>query len=354
MQPEPQDTSINIPITFDYKGGRGENKKNKVIATLVCLVLSAILIIGTLTNQNLEIWKRWGLVLIIFYVFMIFLRYYIFKELYYSDIFEELKEVKNIMPVTKIWSIFDIDFDYPYICYFKNGTKGIFVKMEKDTITGKGEDARFDHYEAISDAYNMSHSLNMDIRHIDYMDNVGNDSRLQGLYDGLKDVENADMEEMLIDIYSNLEDDMSANYASFDIYLFLTRDKLENFKYNVQNVANEMLGGNFITYRVLNRVDIRTVCMALFNLHDFSVTNACEEVLKGEKHRGLVPIRLMSGNKIEKLNDTQEEKRIKAEEAARKAEEAKLEAKKKKKKKKSKQVNEEVKPKDEDDDLELW
>lgn len=352
MQPDPNDTAINIPVTFDYKGGRNENKKNKLIATLVCLVIGTILIVGTLTNKNLVVWKRWGLVILIFYAFMIFLRYYIFKELYYSDIFEELKAVKNIMPVTKIWSIFDIDFDYPYICYFKNGTKGIFVKMEKDTITGKGEDARFDHYEAISDAYNMSHSLNMDIRHIDYMDNVGNDSRLQSLYNGLKDVENPDMEEILIDIYSNLEDDMSSNYASFDIYLFLTRDKLENFKYNVQNVANEMLGGNFITYRVLNRVDIRTVCMALFNLHDFSVTDACEEVLKDEKHRGLVPIRLMVGDKINKLNDTQEEKRIKAEEAARKAQEAKLEAKSKKKKKQNK-VTEKTSD-DKDDDLELW
>ena len=113
-----------------------------------------------------------------------------------------------------------------------------------------------------------------------------------------------------------------------------------------------MLGGNFITYRVLNRVDIRTVCMALFNLHDFSVTDACEEVLKDEKHRGLVPIRLMVGDKIDKLNDTQEEKRIKAEEAARKAQEAKLEARSRKKKKQNK-VTEKTSD-DKDDDLELW
>lgn len=353
MQPEPQDTTINIPITFDYKGGRGENKKNKVIATLVCIVISVILVIGILSNNNLEIWKQWGLVILVLYVFMVFLRYYIFKELYYSDIMEELKAVKNVIPVTKIWSIFDIDFDYPYICYFKNGTKGIYVKMEKGTITGKGEDARFDHYEAISDAYNMSHELNMDIRHIDYMDNVGNDSRLQSLYDNLKDVENPDMEEMLIDIYSNLEEDMSENYASFDIYLFLTRDKLDNFKYNVQSVANQMLGGNFITYRVLNRVDIRTVCMALFNLHDFSVTDACEEVLKDSKHRGIVPIRLITNDKVVKLNDTQEEKRIKAEEAARRAQEAKLEAKNKKKRKTNKN-NQEGSVKADEDDLDLW
>lgn len=355
MQPNPEDTTINIPITFDYKGGRGETKKNKVIATIVCVAICVILIIGTITNQNLEIWKRWGLSAIFFYIFIVFLRFYIFKEQYYSDVFEELKAVKNILPVTKLWSIFDIDYEYPYICYFRNGSKGIFVKMEKGTITGKGETARFDHYEAISEAYKMSHSLNMDLRHIDYMDNVGNDSRLQGLYDRLKDVTNPDLEQLLIDMYSNLQDEMSANYSSFDIYLFLTHDKLENFKYNVQSVASFMLGGNFITYRVLNRVDIRTVCMALFNLHDFSVTDACEAVLKDEKHKGLVPIRLMkSDGTIEKLNDTQEEKRIKLEEQRRKAEEAKLEAKNKKKHKKGKSDSNVVEKSDKDDDLNLW
>lgn len=353
MEPSKDDVTVNIPVTFDYKGGRNENKKNKIIATLVCIVLCTIGIVGTWLNDDIILWKKVLLIVAIFSAELFFVRFYILHEVYYSDIFEQLKEVKNIMPVTKIWSIFDIEYDYPYICYFKNGMKGIFVKMEKDAITGKGKNARYDHYEAISDAYNLGHSLNMDIRHIDYMDNVGNDPRLVALYDGLKDVSNPDMEEALIDIYSNLQDEMSQNYSSFDIYLFLTRDKLENFTYNVQNVCNTMLGGNFITYRVLNRNDIRTVCIALFNLHDFSVTDACEEVLKNQSHRGIVPIKIIHPDMTEeKLNDTQEEKRIKAEEAARKAQEAKAEAKAEKaRKRKAKKGIEEEKVSDEDLDL---
>lgn len=356
MQPSPNDESVNIPITFDYKGGRNENKKNKWIAAGVCLVICTILVIGTSRNNNYEVWQKALLDCLFVYIFSIFLRYYIFKEQYYSDIFEQLKEVKNLIPVTKLWSIFDIDYDYPYICYFKNGMKGVYVKMEKDTVTGKGENACYDHYEAISNAYNKCWGLNMDIRHIDYMDNVGNDSRLQNMYDNLKNVSNPDMEEMLIDIYSNLQDEMSLNYASFDIYLFMTRDKLENFAYNIQEVCNTMLGGNFITYRTLNRVDIRTVCMALFNLHDFSVTDACEAVLKGDHHKGIIPIRIIHTDGSEdKLNLTQEEKRIIVEENARKAEEAKLESKKKKKGKKNKNVTTEVfELEDEDDDLDLF
>lgn len=339
MQPEPKDTTIRLPITFDYKGGRNETKKNKWILAGVSVVLCLVIIIGIFINNNLSIIVRLLYSVGVLYAFLLFLRFFVFKEQYYSDIYESLKEVNFLVPVTCIWKIFDVDYTYPYVAYFKNGMKGIFVKMEKDAVTGKGENACFNHYEAISDALNKAHSKNMNIRHIDYMDNVGNDSRLKDLYEGLKDVENPDMEEMLIDIYDNLQDEMSLDYASFDIYLFLSRDKIENFMYNVQTVCNSMLGGNFITYRVLNRADLRTVCMALFNLHDFSVVSSCEEVLHGESHRGIVPIRIIHEDGTqEKLNKTQEEKRVELEERVRKQKEQKAEMRNKKRNKRKKEV----------------
>lgn len=355
MQPSPQDTSIQIPITFDYKGGRHENSKNKVIMTTVTIILGTVFIVGIALNDQMDLWKRILIDLLIFYGALLFLRYVVFKELYYSDIYENLKAIDFQPPTTTLWKIFDIDYEYPYICYYKNGIKGIFVRMEKDAVTGKGENACFNHYEAISDAYNLAYSLNMDIRHIDYMDNVGNDSRLQDLYDNLKDVENPDMEEMLIDIYTNLQNEMSLNYASFDIYLFLTRDKTENFVYNMQKVCSTMLGGNFITYRVLNRIDIRSVCMALFNLHDFSVTDACEEVLNDDAHKDIVPIRVFhEDGSVEKLNETQEEKRIRLQEQERRMREAKEEAKAAKRRKKTKNNTQVSDNQGTSDDLDLF
>jgi len=355
MQPQPEDTSINLPITFDYRGGRNENKRNKWITFGVVTIIAIIVIIGVAVNSNIPIWKRFVIDVVIFYVCMLFIRYIVFKEPYYSDIYETLKEMNFILPVGYMWKIFDVDYEYPYIAYFKNGMKGIFVKMEKSAVTGKGSNACFNHYEAISEALRKAHSLNMDIRHIDYMDNVGNDSRLQNLYDNLKDVTNPDMEDILIDIYANLREEMSLNYASFDIYVFLTRDKIDTFVFNMQQVCNSMLGGNFITYRVLNRADLSSVCMALFNLHKFSVVDACESVLKGESHRGIVPIRLLKEDgTIEKINKTQEEKRIEAREQARRKREAELEQKAKKRNKKKKSVDSEETAGNDNDDLNLF
>lgn len=322
MTPQPGDTSINLPITFDYKGGRGENKKGKIILSIADVLFTVIFTVGCASNDNLEIWMRFLLPCVVLYIGLFILRFFVFRELWFSDVYETLKATDYDLKLDQIWQIFDIDFEYPYICYFKNGYKGIFVRMEKDAITGKVGDAQFDHYSAIGDAYNVAHSLNMNIVHIDYMDNVGNDTRMQKLYDDLVFVENPDMQEMLIDIYSNLQDEMSQNYASFDIYLFLTRDKLNNFVYNMQTVCNYMLGGNFITYKVLDRFEISRVCVALFNLHDFSIVEACENVLSGVEHHGVIPIKVKHGDGTEEIfNKTTAEKKVIAAENARKQKE---------------------------------
>lgn len=319
MTPQPQDTSVLLPITFDYKGGRGQNLKTKVILTLVIIVLTIILTIGIAKNEEMGLYLKLPLVFAVIYVGLFLLRFLVFKERHYSDIYEDLKAKDYNLVTTTFWQIFDIDTEYPYITYFKNGIKGIFVKMEKDAITGKSSEAQYDHFEAISDAYNIAHSLNMNIVHIDYMDNVGNDPRLERMYQELNDVTNPDMRDMLIDIYNNLQDEMSANYASFDIYLFLTRDKIQNFVYNVQAVANTMLGGNFITYKILNRLEIAGVCTALFNLHDFSLVDACDAVMNKQLSKGIIPIFVRhSDGTLDILNKTTEEKRIEAKERERK------------------------------------
>lgn len=355
MEPQVGDTSINIPVTFDYRGGRGGNKKNKIIATIAIIVVVGIVCTGLLMNSEMFIYKRLLLAFLVFYVGLVLLRFVIFRELYFSDIYEELLESDLVMDITQIWQIFEVGNEYPYICYYKNGYKGIFVKMEKGTVTGKTIENEFIHYDAIGEAYNLAHALNMNIIHIDYMDNVGKDLRLQHLYENLSEVGNPDMQTMLIDIYNNWQAEMCLNYASYDIYLFLTRDRLESFVYNMQNVVSAMLGGNYITYRVLNRNDLSSLCTALFNLHNFSVNDACEKALVNNTHNDIVPIKVThTDGSVVILNKTKEEKKFELEERVRKQNEAKHDAKVKREKQKLKKKGLLEEPKNLDKDIELF
>lgn len=355
MEPQLGSDYINIPVTFDYHGGRGGNKKNKIIATIAIIIVVGIVMTGVILNEELFIYKKLLIAFLAFYIGLVLLRFLIFRELYFSDIYEELLESDLVMDITQIWQIFEVGNEYPYICYYKNGYKGIFVKMEKGTVTGKTIENEFAHYDAIGEAYNLAHSLNMNIVHVDYMDNVGKDTRLQHLYGSLSEVKNPDMQAMLIDIYNNWQLEMSLNYASYDIYLFLTRDRLELFIDNVQAVVNTMLGGNFITYRVMNRNDISNLCTALFNLHNFSVNDACEKALSYDVHNDIVPIKITHADgTVEKLNKTREEKREDLAERVRKQEEAKHDAKVRKQKAKLKKKGLLKEPDLDNKDIELF
>lgn len=357
MRPRPEDNTIHIPITFDYKGGRGENKKGKIIISILLSVIVIIVAVALFLRDGLELWQKILYSLAVIYVGLALLRYIVFNELYFSDILEVLRKRDYALPRKSVWQIFDIDVEYPYVCYFKSGYKGIFMRMEKDVITGKPDSAMYDHYEAVSDALNLAHSLNMDIVHIDHMGNIGNDTRLRSLYDGVPNMQNPDMQDIMLDIYDHLQEEMSRTYACFDTYLFLTKDSRSNFIYNVQSVCNTMLGGNFITYRALDAEALSIFPRELLNFHEFSYKTSMEEVIENETIGGIVPISLRHADgSVEVFNKTQEEKERERNDSDRRSKEAKEEQLRKRhearrnKKNKTKQQNTFLS----DDDLDLF
>lgn len=327
MQPQPGDTTVQLPMTFDYKGGRGGQTKGKLALVLIAVLLVVLGEMVVWKSGKFELWQECVFGVAVFYVGLFIIRFPVFREQYFSDVYEEMKESDNEFKLDYYWQIFDIATEYPYICYFKNGYKGVFVRMERDAITGKTDSNIFDHYEAIGDAYNLCHSLNMNMIHIDYMDNVGNDPRMEELYNELAFVENPDMQQMMIDIYSNLSEEMSRVYSCFDVYLFLSRDVASNLIYNIQSVANAMLSGNYITFKVLDRYEIAGVCTSLFNMHDFSILDACHDTMTTDQSSGIVPIKVThSDGTVDIINKTSEEKRIESEVKKRQAADKEREA----------------------------
>lgn len=323
MRPEPDDTTVKLPVTFDYKGGRRDATKGNIIASLVLLLIAILLTIFVSRGDSPIISK----ILIIagaWVAITLFVRFRIMREQTFSDAYESLKEIDNIPGTDSFWNIYEIDGEYPYICHFKDGKSGIFIKLEKDVIVGKSDDVLFKHFEAISDAYNLAGSSNINMCQIDYMDNVGNDARLQSLYDGLNECSNPDMKDVMLSIYSNLQDEMSRNYASFDVYLFTCKGKTDQLWYNVKAIVDILLCGNYLSFRALDIDGVRTTCMAVFNLNEFSAIEACENIFSTSKYRGIVPIRVWhkDGSTTE-LNKTQQVLREEAAERARAAEEAK-------------------------------
>ena len=56
--PQPGDTSISIPVTFDYRGGRGANIKHKITAVIVFLVIAIVGSIFFWKSDNFFLWQK--------------------------------------------------------------------------------------------------------------------------------------------------------------------------------------------------------------------------------------------------------------------------------------------------------
>jgi hypothetical protein len=336
MQPQEGDTSFSIPITFDYKGGRSATSKHTFITIAILVVVFLVLFFGTMFSENLEIIQKVPLLALYVYVVLLIIRFPLLHETSFSDIYETQRESDLKLETSSIWQIFDIDETYPYTCYFRNGKKGIFIRMERTTVTGKGTTEYSNHFAILADAYNRAHALGMDLINIDYMDNVGNDVRLKNARNSLITVENEVLAADLSYMYQALELDMSLQYSSSDVYLFTSRGSQEQFTYNVFQVAQLMLGSNYISYSVLAERDIANMCAALLNLMNFDVSKANIVTLHKDSISGVTPISIFheDTNSTEKLNLTSEERRQKLAEAKRKREDSKKSAEEMNRKKK--------------------
>lgn len=310
MKPLPEDTTIKLPVTFDYHGGRSDNFKSNAFLLGIVVGLSIFLLLFVSKNDNYTLIEKIIFCSAVVFLAGLFIRFKLLRELVYSKAYKELKRVDYTPSTASFWGMYEIEDEYPFLCHFVDNKVGIFISLVKDVVVGKSEDIMYRHYEAISDAYNLAGGYSLNMVHIDYMDNVGNDTRLNSLFESTTYCENSNVKMALLDMYSNLQDEMSKNYASYDVYLFTSKGNEDQLWYNVQSVVSCMLQGNYVSYKVLNAEATRTVCKAVFNLHEFSTIDACSTILKGRESRLVVPIKVEHyNNTVDILNKTQEEKR---------------------------------------------
>lgn len=309
MKPTPNDDTIKLPVTFDYQGGRSDSLKSNLFLFGIVSGISAFLLIVVSKNANYSLIEKIIICSVVVFISTIFIRYKLLREGLYNRAYKNLKAVDYTPSTASFWGIYEIEDEYPFACHFVDNKTGIFISLVKDVVVGKSDDIMYRHYEAISDAYNLAGDCSLNMVHIDFMDSVGNDTRLSTLFESTNACENSNLKMALLDIYSNLQDEMSKNYASYDVYLFTSKGNEEQLWYNVQSVVSYMLQGNYVSYKVLDYESIRGVCKSVFNLHNFSTIDACATILKGRASGSIVPIKVEHSDcSISILNKTQAEK----------------------------------------------
>lgn len=350
MRPRVGQTTMILPVTFDYSGGRKDSKRDAKIWSVILGVVGLIVGIGIIFNKDRFFLTNLIIGLGVIYIVSFIIRFFLLKE---GRIRKEkiIIQDKDFVDDTKnIWGIYNIDEQYPYYCRFRNGKSGVFVRLNKDVILGKYSESEYEHYEAIADAYNIGGSSNIQLCHIDYMDNIGTDERLEECFISLGRVKNTDVKDILTDIYSFQQQQMEERVTTFDAYLFMWTGSDINAWNTIQRILSCFMQANYRSYHILNEDDLRDLTKVVMNLEDFSVIKAMSGAFVTESSMGVIPIKVTHLDGTETIiNKTTEQKKEEAELKAKEAQLLKEENKRRKESKRNKGTTY-----DEDEEIDLF
>lgn len=297
------DDSIVLPVTFDYKGGRSGNLKSSIILFLITIVACILASIVIFNLNGKPISDRWIYFIVLWVAYFFFARFIVFKEKTYRDYLGSLKKVSSEGLLTEedktsdtYWGIFDINDNYPHECYYVDGKRAIFVSLSKDIFIGKGMDVITRHYDAISDAYNLASRNQVDLVGIDYMDTVGNDTRMTTLYSELGYSRNEKLKYFVGSLYKGLSENMEGEFASYDVYCIVANNKNVNLQKVMMRIVTQLLEGNYVAYKVLDEPAIRQLCSVLTNNKDFSLLSARDSILRVNNYKSFKPLFVVDKN----------------------------------------------------------
>lgn len=353
MRPRVGQVTMSLPITFDYQGGRRNKDKTARVWAAILGVLSVILFVGILLRDG-SILTNIITACVVLYAMLFVIRFFLLKENVFRKEKIQLIDADNKIPLTDIWGIYDFNDMYPYIARFRNGKSGMFVLLHKDVILGKYAQAEFEHYEAVGDAYNIAASSNISISHIDYMDLIGSDDRIDESFRGLDVVTNPDLKDLLTDIFTYQQDVMSSQVSTFDAYLFLWSGNDDSAWNTIQRILSCFLDANYRGYKILDKSDVRELTKVGFNLEDFSVEMGMLNAFAvSEEVRCVTPIKVIHEDGTEEiLNKTSAERKQAMEERARAEELRKEEIKARRAEKRKKSTS--TPQGDEDEEIDIF
>lgn len=334
MKPTMGMSFLTLPVTFDYSGGRKDKEKSMKMWAWILGVVGLLCSVGILFNKDKNFFFNLLISLALIVVFSSIIRFILLKE---GTLRREkilLIDSDGKLDFQSEWGIYEVSDEYPHICRFRSGKSGLFVLLNKDVILGKFSEAEYEHYESIGDAYNICASSNIQMCHLDYMDIVGSDERIEESFESLSRVSNPDVRDVLTDIFTYQQEQMSKRITTFDAYLFLWGSANDEVAWNtIKRILACFMKANFRSYHVLDKDDLRELNKTIFLLQDFSVELSMLNAFNIELSRGIVPIKVTHSDGSEDIINLTQEQRKEQEELKAKQEEVKKQAKASKKKK---------------------
>ena len=255
LKPRRGDDRVAIPVTFDVKYSVLVFKMSKIYISLAAIALFFILwviVMFIAASGNYRIIAT----VIAFLIVPTVCRMGIIGEFKYRKSYKYLVANNFQYDYSLFWSIYDTSTSSPTVFFHTSGMSSVFVAFDKDVIVGKGDSSDYEHFEAISEAYQLLAKKGISCIHIDYMDNVGKDTRLASLFESAKSCESEDLRNCILDMLDYMQWYMMGTYADYDVFCFTSKLRPDLFIDELIPVLSAFEQGNYIRYRILTRPEV--------------------------------------------------------------------------------------------------
>lgn len=323
ITPDVGDKFVNIPITIDSKPGRGGRFRGQMIANGIALAIYLFIMFTTFKNGELGFLAKFGRFIFFSVLFLFIVRFIIMRENKLYKQYKKLEDNDYQFNKANLWGIYGQSEVYPSIFYATGDKLISIVKMHKDVTVGKKEVDLYNHFEAIADALNYAGKSGMRVMHIDFMDSVGNDDRLDEWYTEVVETKNPDFKEFYSLMYNHLVESVKSHMSFEDVYVLSSQDTESLFAFKVEQFALELKNGNYTAFKYLNREEVQSLVCSVYNVYEFSFMEASQGVFNKEELGNITAIEVVNNGELRKLGLTFEERKLKAQEEEREKEMAK-------------------------------
>lgn len=311
------DAHGNMFMPMNVEGGswQGETLPTHKIATVAIVLFSIFLIITYLKANGSGFLAYVILGGIWFLVSSICIRFIVFEEKFYYNMYQERK-IHEVTTPKVFWDIAAIDnTEDGDIITFSDGRQGVIFKVERDTITGKAADFKEVHYDAISDFYRELVIKGFCWVQMNKMELAGQDPRLTELNKLVYKSDNKNLVKLMELEVGHIKNTTRKVLYESDYFLVYTMDssRAEHLIQEVSECIYKLLDGAYVGYHILTEKEIGGFAVKEeFKVQYFNTTEALLLLHNTDANKVLPPFNITGitwdDNEEQTLNDKERNK----------------------------------------------
>ena len=296
-------------IPYNIGGGGGDDhfiSGGKLGLIAAVAVVNVLLLLNEYDSAGII--KSILFTIFILLVDSIIIRLFVLDERYYYKAYKRLEDYKVTTPAS-FWDIASIhDTDGGAQLTYSDLKTAMMVRLERDTITGKAEEFREQHFDAISDFYKLLNLNGYSFVQINVMEQAGNDPRLKELDKLTIKSKNANISKLMELQVAYIKTITRATLYESEYFLIYTRDQ-EKARYmssEINDILYKILDGAYVGFRIMEAQEIMEFVREMYGVKLFNPSEAMLKVFSRTNQNVGIPFEIHVIHHIDGTDEVKE------------------------------------------------